>query len=203
MEATQQPAPQPQPQLQQPKAKKPIYKRVWFWVVAVLVLFYIIGKNAGEEDPKKVGSAANAPATEAVASPAASQAAADPEPSVEASAPVDPKPSVEAVAVEEEPPADTETVSQKNAVRKAKSYISFAGFSLKGLTEQLVFEGYSDADAKYGAENCGADWNEQAVIKAKSYLDMSGFSRSGLIEQLEFEGFTSAQAAHGADENGL
>lgn len=95
------------------------------------------------------------------------------------------------------------TVSQKNAVRKAESYLSFSAFSRKGLIEQLEFEGFSNADAVYGVDNVGADWNEQAVKKAKSYLSFSAFSRKGLIEQLEFEGFTHAQAVYGAEQNGL
>lgn len=49
-----------------------------------------------------------------------------------------------------------------------------------------------------GADNCGADWNEQAAKCAKSYLDSMSFSRDELISQLEYEGFTRAQAEYGA-----
>jgi hypothetical protein len=66
------------------------------------------------------------------------------------------------------------------------------------LIEQLEFEGYSHSEAVYAADNCGADWNEQAVKKAKQYLEHSSFSRSGLIDQLEFEGFTHSQAEYAA-----
>ena len=54
----------------------------------------------------------------------------------------------------------------------------------------------------YAADNCDADWNEQAVKKAKQYLETTAFSRDGLIEQLEFEGYTAEQAAYGAEQNG-
>lgn len=57
-------------------------------------------------------------------------------------------------------------------------------------------------DATYAADNCDADWNEQAVKKAKQYLETTAFSRDGLIEQLEFEGYTAEQAAYGAEQNG-
>ena len=76
-------------------------------------------------------------------------------------------------------------------------------FSRKGLIEQLAFEGFSNADATFGADSISANWNEQAAKKAKSYLDVTSFSRSGLIEQLEFEGFTPAQAEHGVSTTGL
>lgn len=105
---------------------------------------------------------------------------------------------------ENEPtPAPSETVSQRNAVAKAKSYLSFAGFSRDGLIEQLEYDQFSHADAVYGADNSGANWTEQAAIKAQSYMEFSAFSRGGLIEQLEYDGFTRAQAEYGADSVGL
>ncbi|MGL5173096.1 MAG: Ltp family lipoprotein, partial [Olsenella sp.] len=69
--------------------------------------------------------------------------------------------------------------------------------------EQLEFDQYSHEDAVYGADNCGADWNEQAAKKAKEYLSFTSFSRNGLIDQLEFEGFTSEQAEYGVNAVGL
>ena len=35
---------------------------------------------------------------------------------------------------------DTETVSQKNAIRKAKSYLNYSAFSYQGLVKQLEYE---------------------------------------------------------------
>lgn len=94
-------------------------------------------------------------------------------------------------------PAPSETMGQKNAVRKAKDYLNFTAFSYVGLIQQLEFEGFSTEEATYGADQCGADWNEQAALKAQVYLDYTSFSRDGLIEQLLFEGFTSEQAEYG------
>ena len=75
-------------------------------------------------------------------------------------------------------------------------------FSYSGLIEQLKYEGYSDSEAKYAADHCGADWKEQAVKAAKQYLDIMSFSRQSLIEQLEFEGYTYDQASYAATQNG-
>ncbi|MBR2415042.1 MAG: Ltp family lipoprotein [Clostridia bacterium] len=94
------------------------------------------------------------------------------------------------------------TSGEKNALAEAKSYLRSSAFSHEGLIEQLEYEGYSYSEAKYGADNCGADWNEQALLSAKSYLRSSAFSYSGLIEQLEYEGFTSSQAKYGVDNCG-
>ena len=41
---------------------------------------------------------------------------------------------------------------------------------------QLEFEGYTNSEAIYAVENCGADWNEPALKKAKDYMDFSAFS---------------------------
>ncbi len=100
-------------------------------------------------------------------------------------------------------PVSSETVSQKNAVKKAKSYLGYSAFSHDGLVAQLEYEQFSHADAVYGADNSGANWNEQAAKKAKSYMDMSAYSRGSLIEQLKYEKFTQAQAEYGANSVGL
>jgi len=95
------------------------------------------------------------------------------------------------------------TVSQANAARTAKNYLDFSGFSRSGLIKQLMFEGYSESDASYGADAQNANWSEQAARSAKNYLDLSGFSRSGLIKQLMFEGYSKQEAEFGATANGL
>ena len=87
--------------------------------------------------------------------------------------------------------------------RKAKSYLSYSGFSRDGLVAQLEYEQFSHEDAVYGADNSGGNWNEEAAQKAKSYMDMQGYSRDGLIAQLKYEKFTQEQAEYGAKAVGL
>lgn len=94
------------------------------------------------------------------------------------------------------------TIGEKNALASAKAYINSMAFSYSGLIEQLGYEGYSTSDATYAANNCGADWNEQAALSAKAYLNVMPFSRDGLIEQLQYESFTYEQAVYGAQQNG-
>lgn len=94
------------------------------------------------------------------------------------------------------------TTGQKNALAKAQQYLSIMAFSYSGLVEQLKYEGFSTEEATYGADHCGADWNEQAAKKAQEYIDLMAFSRQGLIDQLKFEGFTQAQAEYGVSKVG-
>lgn len=94
------------------------------------------------------------------------------------------------------------TNEQRNALRKAEDYLDYSPFSHDGLIHQLEYEGYSTEDATFAADNCGADWNEQALMDAKDYLDYSAFSYKGLIRQLEYEKYTTEQATYGADNCG-
>ena len=103
---------------------------------------------------------------------------------------------------EPEQPAREMTPTQAEAVDSAKSYLSFMSFSYAGLVDQLEYEGFSTADAEFAADNCGADWYEQAVLKAQSYLDSMPFSYTGLVDQLEYEGFLPAEAVYGVDHCG-
>jgi len=97
----------------------------------------------------------------------------------------------------------TETVNQKNAREKAQQYLDYSAFSRQGLIDQLIYEGFSEADAEYGTDAINADWSEQAALKAKQYLDYSAFSKKGLIDQLLYEGFTKKQAEYGVSTTGL
>lgn len=114
------------------------------------------------------------------------------------SQPVDPAPA-------EESSSPDETSGQKNARESAEQYLQTGAFSRAGLIKQLSSQygdGYSKADAIYGATAVHANWNEQAAKAAKTYLANQPFSRSGLIQQLESaygDGFTHAQAVYGVN----
>lgn len=95
---------------------------------------------------------------------------------------------------------ETASSGEKNALEKALQYLDYTAFSYSGLIDQLEFEGFTSSEAQYGADHCGADWNEQAVKKAREYLDYSSFSRSELVDQLVFEGFTQSQAEYGVGQ---
>ena len=95
------------------------------------------------------------------------------------------------------------TVSQQNASKKAESYLKYSAYSRSGLISQLEYEGFSKADATFGADSLKTNWSEQATKKATSYLKYSAYSRTSLIEQLEYEGFTRVQAEYGVSRTGL
>lgn len=97
-------------------------------------------------------------------------------------------------------PSSSPTTGERNALASANTYLKYSAFSYSGLIDQLEFEGYTNSEAVYAVDNCGADWKEQAAKSAETYLKYSAFSYTGLIKQLEFEGFTSDEATYGADQ---
>lgn len=88
------------------------------------------------------------------------------------------------------------TTGGTQALKKAKSYLSWTNFSQEGLYEQLLFEGFTEIEAEYAVTNCGANWYTQALSDAKSYLSWTSFSQSGLYNQLLFEGYTELEAEY-------
>ncbi len=52
-------------------------------------------------------------------------------------------------------PVSSETVSQKNAVRAAQSYLNYTAFSHDGLVAQLEYAKFTQAQAEYGANAVG------------------------------------------------
>ncbi|MDE7089652.1 MAG: Ltp family lipoprotein, partial [Prevotella sp.] len=95
------------------------------------------------------------------------------------------------------------TGGEINALNYAVAYLDVMPFSLNGLIEQLEYEGFSYEEAKFAADNCGADWKEQAVLMGRKYIELYNFSRSDLYEQLKYEGFSGDEAGFALDELGL
>jgi uncharacterized protein YxeA len=93
--------------------------------------------------------------------------------------------------------ASAATAGQRNALDKAKSYLSISAFSKSGLKKQLKFDGFSGSDAGWAVNHVRVSWKAQAVKKAKAYLEITSFSKSGLTKQLEFDGFSHSQAVYG------
>jgi len=171
--------------------KKPVYKRTWFIVIAVILGLGVIGNlvNGGSStsaEPAAKAAESSSPAAEAQPEPAKAEPKAAPAP--------EPEP---------EPAAEPEmTMGQKQAVQSAQSYLDMGGFSRKKLIDQLVYEDFSKADAEFAVTYLAPDWNAQAAQSAQSYVEMGGFSRQKLIDQLVFEGFSQAEAAYGVKAAG-
>jgi hypothetical protein len=97
--------------------------------------------------------------------------------------------------------------SQQHAYESAGRYLDLMAFSRAGLTEHLVYEGFSVEDAEAAIARmegeARVDWNAQAVAKAAGHLESIPFTRDELVEQLVLEGFTPEQAEYGVSALGL
>lgn len=93
---------------------------------------------------------------------------------------------------------DNMTNGQAAALEVAKEALKMAPFSRALMIDALVDPGgFTLADATYAANNCGANWYEQAIRMIREYRsDLS--SRSEAIEFLIYMGFTQDEAEYGA-----
>src|SRR5690554_3334046 len=130
-------------------------KNRWWALGVIVVGLGLAGAGAGDgspTEPTEQPAQADVAETDPVSDPE-DEAAAEPEPVTEPTAQEpepEPEPEIE--------PAPAETVSQRNAVRKAEEYLRFMAFSKQGLIEQLEFEGFSTEDATYAVDQIDVDW---------------------------------------------
>ena len=78
----------------------------------------------------------------------------------------------------------------EGAVNSAKIYLKSMAASKTKIISFLKKKGFNEEEATYGAENCGADWYDQALRMAMSYLNVQEFTYEQLALQLMIEGFT-------------
>lgn len=78
----------------------------------------------------------------------------------------------------------------EGAVNSAKDYLKFMAASKTKIISFLKKKGFNEEEAIYGAENCGADWYDQALRMAMFYLNVQEFTYEQLALQLMIEGFT-------------
>lgn len=94
------------------------------------------------------------------------------------------------------------TTGEKNAVKSAKLYLKYSGWSKSNLVFALKEDGYTGAQSKFAVEYIAPNWNKEAIQAAKDELEWLPSSRSMLIEDLRGLGFTATQAKYGADHSG-
>ncbi len=66
------------------------------------------------------------------------------------------------------------------------------GFSYESLVDQLVYDGFKEEDARYAADNCGANWNKESVKNVKVQLEID-IPKDEIDEILKETKFTKEQ----------
>ena len=158
------------------KNKKPIYKRVWFWVVAIII---VIGATDGS-DSGKIES------VQEVSQNSSDNSVAENKPK-------------DTVQTENKVPSE-----YKSALKRAKLYSDVAHLSKVALYDQLISEdggNFPAEAAQYAVDNLEVDWKENALKKAKLYQDVAMMSLSDIYDQLisEAERYTPEEAQYAID----
>lgn len=98
------------------------------------------------------------------------------------------------------------TAEEKNALKKAEAYSNSLHMSKQGIYNQLTssVEGFTKEAAQYAIDNVEADWNKNALEKAKSYQTSLSMSSKAIYNQLisSVEGFTKSEAQYAIDHLG-
>ncbi|MBT1162305.1 Ltp family lipoprotein [Bifidobacterium sp. SO1] len=183
----QQPPVHSQQSTQKP-GKKPIWKRLWFWIVAVIVVIAISASMNGNSGN---GSQSGTPQSSTGQSQQSDSAKSD-----TVDQPDDTS------KQEEETKVPTE---YKSALKQADTYANVMHMSKQGVYDQLVSEyggKFSAEAAQYAIDNVKADWNANALAKAKSYQNDMAMSPEAIRDQLTSEygeKFTADEANYAID----
>ena len=165
------------------KNKKPIYKRVWFWIIAIIIVIGATG-GSGTDDSKEINSG-----------------------NIESEQEVSQNNSENTTAKNksENKVEDNIPTEYKSALRKAKIYADTINMSKAGIYDQLTSEygeKFTVEAAQYAIDNITVDWKENALKKAKSYKETMSMSPAAIYDQLTSEygeKFTAEEAQYAID----
>ena len=165
------------------KNKKPIYKRVWFWIIAIIIVIGATG-GSGTDDSKEINSG-NIESEQEVSQNNSENTTAENK--------------------SENKVEDNIPTEYKSALRKAKLYADTMNMSKAGLYDQLTSEygeKFTVEAAQYAIDNITVDWRENALKKAKLYQETMSMSPAAIYDQLisEYgEKFTAEEAQYAID----
>ena len=165
------------------KNKKPIYKRVWFWVVAAIIV--VGAASSSDTNNSKENNSGNVESVQEVSQSNDENTVVENESEVK---------------VEDNIPTE-----YKSALRKAKIYANDMNMSKAGVYDQLTSEygeKFTAEAAQYAVDNVESDWKENALKKAEFYQEHMAMSPSAIYDQLvsEYgEQFTAEEAQYAVD----
>lgn len=154
------------------KAKKPIYKKWWFWVIVAVIVIAVLANLGGNHGTANSGTANSGTGSSSVSSAKDNK-----------------KPSAEYTNALKKAKSYSETM-----------YMSKQGI-YDQLTSDYGEKFSADA-AQYAVDNVQADWNANALEKAKTYQKTMSMSKSAIYDQLisdNGEKFTKEQAQYAID----
>jgi len=124
-------------------------KQIGLFFGGALVLFFVLtGITAERKEPAPTPTPATEQERVEIIPEVEDKVEADkPEPETTNQVKKEPKPTPT--------PEPKATIGEKNALRKAKSYLDYTAFSRDGLIAQLEYEGFTRQQAEYGTQAVG------------------------------------------------
>lgn len=151
------------------KVKKPFYKRVWFWLLVVVVVFIAIGSQGGSKDDNTAAETTKESVKEKSSAEEGTQEKSVPREYRNALGKAESYLDLAGMSEQglrkqlefEEYPSEAidyalatvEVDYNEQALAKAESYDNWASMSDSQLYDQLIFEGFTDEQAQYALDN--------------------------------------------------
>lgn len=113
----------------------------------------------------------------------------------------------ETAEVQEQTPEE----QQESALSHAKKTFASSSYSRSGVISALKKQGYTEEEAIYAADNCGANWKSNATTGAKTYARNNSqknwiyacYSEKATRSALSSDGFTSDEIDYGIANCGV
>jgi hypothetical protein len=93
-------------------------------------------------------------------------------------------------------PKKTETTDRRNARKSAEDYLGCLSFSRSGLINQLLHEGFSQAEAVFAVDEADVNLDLHAV-GSEGYSNYSASFGRSKVDQILYEGYAEPAAEHG------
>lgn len=161
--------------------KKPLYKKLWFWIVVVFAVFIVGGVFGGDSDDTSSGSSSSSKTEQTSKSSSSST-------------------SEKSSSTSESSSSESVSAEFRSALRAAQTYSDTMHMSKKGLYDQLTSEDgekFPADAAQYAVDHVKADWNKNALETAKTYQEEMDMSTEAIRDQLasaDGEQFTQEEA---------
>lgn len=185
------------------KGKKPLYKRISFWTMLVIVVAVIANISGGKSSEKR----ANTPSTtETSTAPVPNDATNEQKNALRQAASYAGHMHMSKAGIFDQLTSEygekfnhddatwaiehLKTDYNKNALAKAKDYANQQYMSKNGIYDQLMSEHgekFLSEEAQYAVDNLQADYNENAHKKAEQYQKEQGMSSDAIYDQLKSE----------------
>ena len=169
----------PVPPWMQPPEEKPIYKRVWFWVVIAVVAILVFAATAGSNIKLPISV-----------------------PKIETAGISQQLNKMKKTIKALKKPANPDSDNHQAALAQAQDYSELLYMSKQGIYDRLTsVDKFTSEAAQYAVDHLKADYNANALAEAKHYQKRMHMSKRGIYDELTREDKFTPEAAHYAVDN--